>query len=82
ARAALEQALALEPGNFATLGLLGDLESRSGNPAAAGRQYRRAAELNPRDVGLEELARKARHDGRDQTELPDAFIDEPEPSSG
>ena len=82
ARAALERALALEPSNFATLGLLGDLESRSGDRAAASRDYRRAAELNPRDVGLEELARKARRQARDQTVLPDAFIDATDPSSG
>jgi hypothetical protein len=39
-----------------TLGLLGDLETRAGNRAAARAWYRRALALNPRDVGLQQLA--------------------------
>jgi tetratricopeptide (TPR) repeat protein len=59
ARATLERALALEPRSFATLGLLGDLETRTGDHAAASDLYARAAELNPMDTGLSELARQA-----------------------
>jgi hypothetical protein len=46
----------LEPENFATMGLLGDLETRAGDRAAARAWYRRALALNPRDIGLRELA--------------------------
>jgi len=56
ARGALNDALRLEPTNFATLGVLGDLELRAGNRAAANRYYRRALDLNPQDQGLRELA--------------------------
>lgn len=62
ARAELEAALALEPGNFATIGLLGDLEERAGNEELALRHYRRAAALNPRDVGLEDLVDRMRRE--------------------
>jgi hypothetical protein len=62
AREALEGALALEPSNFATIGLLGDLEQRAGNAEPALRNYREAAALNPRDVGLEQLVEQARRD--------------------
>jgi O-antigen ligase len=58
ARRELRGALELEPRNFATLGLLGDLELRAGNPAEARAFYRRALELNPLDSGLRELARR------------------------
>ena len=57
ARDSLLDALELEPRNFATLALLGDLEVRAGREAAARRYYRRALRLNPRDVGLRDLAR-------------------------
>jgi hypothetical protein len=57
ARAKLKDALDLEPRNFVTLGLLGDLEVRAGRRAAARRYYARALALDPRDVGLRELAR-------------------------
>lgn len=57
AREQLVKALDMEPDNFATLGLLGDFEVRSGHPAAARRYYRRALALNPVDVGLQKLAR-------------------------
>ena len=60
ARAELDEALALEPRNWATLGLLGDLEMRAGNDDRARRLYRRALALNPLDVGLRELASQAR----------------------
>jgi tetratricopeptide (TPR) repeat protein len=57
ARGELLGALDVEPESFVTLGLLGDLETRAGNAAAARRHYRRALELNPRDTGLQQLAR-------------------------
>jgi hypothetical protein len=53
----LLDALSLEPGNFATLGVLGDFEARRGNFAAAQAYYRRALALNPLDAGLRQLAR-------------------------
>lgn len=56
ARQALNEALDLEPKSFVTLGLLGDLEVRAGNQTRARRLYGQALELNPRDVGLRELA--------------------------
>jgi O-antigen ligase/polysaccharide polymerase Wzy-like membrane protein len=56
ARAALLEALDVEPRSFATMALLGDLETRAGDDAAARAWYRRALALNPRDVGLQELA--------------------------
>jgi O-Antigen ligase len=56
AREELEDALGKEPRNFVTLTLLGDLEVRDGNFAAAADYYQRASELNPRDVGLQRLA--------------------------
>jgi O-antigen ligase len=58
ARAELRGALDLEPRNFATLGLLGDVEVRAGNAARARAYYRRALALNPRDVGLRQLANR------------------------
>ena len=58
ARDALEQARRLEPENFVIYGLIGDLETRAGNDAAALRAYRRALALNPGDVGLQQLARQ------------------------
>ena len=58
ARAELRDALELEPRNFATLGLLGDLELRAGNAPEARFLYRRALALNPLDTGLRELSRR------------------------
>jgi tetratricopeptide (TPR) repeat protein len=58
ARSSLEHALELEPRNFATVALIGDLAMRNGEDGAMD-WYLRAAALNPRDVGLEELAEKA-----------------------
>ena len=58
ARDVLEQALRLEPDNFVIHGLIGDLETRAGRGTAARRAYRRALELNPGDVGLQQLARR------------------------
>jgi len=63
ARAELRGALELEPLNFATLGLLGDLELRAGDPRAARAYYRRALALNPLDTGLRELSRRGLGDG-------------------
>ena len=57
ARRELLGALDREPSSFVTMGLLGDLETRAGNRAAARDWYRRALALNPRDVGLQQLAR-------------------------
>ncbi len=57
ARDALLEALELEPGNFVTLGLLGDLEARAGEGVVARRYYRRALALNPLDTGLQELSK-------------------------
>ncbi|HWH44941.1 MAG TPA: O-antigen ligase family protein [Thermoleophilaceae bacterium] len=56
ARAELLEALEQEPRNFATLGLLGDLEARAGRRGPARAYYRRASALNPVDVGLRMLA--------------------------
>jgi tetratricopeptide (TPR) repeat protein len=56
AREELEDALDKEPENFVTLTLLGDLEVRDRNFAAAADYYQRASELNPREVGLQRLA--------------------------
>jgi hypothetical protein len=57
ARAKLLGTLDLEPRSFVTLGLLGDLETRAGHRAAAKAYYRRALAANPRDTGLQQLAR-------------------------
>ena len=56
ARAVLEDALRVEPDNFVTWALMGDLEARAGDDRAALRAYRRASALNPRDPGLAEAA--------------------------
>lgn len=61
ARVALRKALDREPRNFVTLGLLGDLEVRAGHDRRARDYYRASLRLNPRDVGLQELAQ---HGGR------------------
>ena len=57
AREALEEADEEEPGNYVTVALLGDLEVRARNYPRARELYGQALELNPRDVGLQELAR-------------------------
>jgi O-antigen ligase len=57
ARRTLLEALDVAPADFSTMALLGDLETRAGDPAAARAWYRRALARNPRDVGLQELAR-------------------------
>ena len=57
AKAAILEARGLEPSNFVTWALLGDLEARRGNLSAASEAYRRAAALNPRDQQLAGLAR-------------------------
>jgi tetratricopeptide (TPR) repeat protein len=49
--------LDIEPQSFVALGLLGDLETRAGHRAQAREWYRRALYLNPRDTGLQQLAR-------------------------
>jgi len=56
ARAELLDALRLEPSNFVTLGLLGDLEVRAGNESVARSYYSRALALNPLDTGLRKLS--------------------------
>jgi O-antigen ligase len=57
ARRTLLQAVAKEPDDFVTWTLLGDLAVRRGRFAEASRNYSRAAELNPRDPSLRQLAR-------------------------
>lgn len=56
ARDELLAALDREPNVFVTMALLGDLETRAGDPGAAQDWYARAAALNPRDAGLQTLA--------------------------
>ena len=58
ARAVLVDATRREPREFVTWVLLGDLATREGNTRAARAAYERAQRLNPRDVGLAELARR------------------------
>ena len=57
AKAQLEAAARQEPENFVVYGLLGDFEVRRHHDVAARAYYRRALALNPRDVGLQALAR-------------------------
>lgn len=52
ALAAIQRAVREEPSNYATWALLGDLDTRLGNRAAAGAAYARARELNPLALGL------------------------------
>jgi O-antigen ligase len=56
ARAKLQDALDQEPRNFVTLTLLGDLDVRESRFAAAADDYQQASDLNPKDVGLRQLA--------------------------
>jgi hypothetical protein len=56
ARDVLQDALSKEPDNFVTLALLGDLQVRDGELADAARYYDKASDLNPRDIGLQQLA--------------------------
>jgi tetratricopeptide (TPR) repeat protein len=56
ARAALADALRLEPESFVVPGLLGDLELRAGHERRARVWYRRALSKNPLDTGLQQLA--------------------------
>jgi len=60
AEAALERALWREPRNFVTWALLGDVSARQLRFGAAARYYRRAHELNPRNLTLALLAREPR----------------------
>ncbi|NLT05092.1 MAG: hypothetical protein GXY03_02160 [Solirubrobacterales bacterium] len=57
AAAALRAATALEPRDFVTWGLRGDLALRRGDAVAARAAYRRASALNPLDRTLRGLAR-------------------------
>lgn len=57
ARSSLLDAARLEPANFVTWALLGDLAVRHGERRLAQSYYRRAAGLNPRDPQLASLAR-------------------------
>jgi hypothetical protein len=58
AHGALVEALRVEPDNFVTWALLGDLAVRHGDRSLAMRYYRRAALLNPRDPQLPAFARR------------------------
>lgn len=58
ATATLEEAARREPANFVTWTLLGDLQTRRGDAAAAHRNYARAFVLNPLEPGLGDLARQ------------------------
>lgn len=60
ARAALLEATRREPHDFVTWGLLGDLALRRGDLVQARRDYGRASELNPRNAGLQALAKDPR----------------------
>ncbi|HME01559.1 MAG TPA: O-antigen ligase family protein [Solirubrobacteraceae bacterium] len=57
ARAQLQDARRLLPESLVPLGLLGDFEARGGDYSQARVYYQRALALDPRDVGLQELAR-------------------------
>jgi hypothetical protein len=59
-RAALLDATKLEPHNFLSWSLLGDLEVRRGRLGAARASYARASRLNPQDRTLRRLAREPR----------------------
>ncbi len=57
ARVQLQDARRLLPESLVPLGLLGDFEARGGDYPQARVYYQRALALDPRDVGLQELAR-------------------------
>ena len=57
ARATLLEAARREPHDFVTWGLIGDLAVRRGELGQARRAYGRAAELNPQNQGLAQLAK-------------------------
>jgi hypothetical protein len=59
-RATLLEATRLEPRNFLSWSLLGDLEVRRGELRAARAAYARASRLNPRDRTLQRLTREPR----------------------
>jgi tetratricopeptide (TPR) repeat protein len=59
-RATLLDATRLEPRNFLSWSLLGDLEVRRGDLRAARAAYVRASRLNPRDRTLQRLKREPR----------------------
>jgi len=52
----LQDALGKEPDNFVTLTLLGDIEVRDSKFSPAADYYQHASDLNPLDVGLQQLA--------------------------
>jgi Flp pilus assembly protein TadD len=54
ARADLRRALTVEPQNWVTWALMGDLLTRRGDPGAARASYRRAHQLDPLEPGLVE----------------------------
>jgi UDP-GlcNAc:undecaprenyl-phosphate GlcNAc-1-phosphate transferase len=56
----LEQAVRVEPGDFLPYALLGDIAVRQRRFALARSYYRRAAELNPREPALAQLAENPR----------------------
>jgi O-antigen ligase len=57
AKSSLLDATELEPHNFVSWALLGDLSTRRGDRTAALRYYQRAHALNPLDPSLKQLAR-------------------------
>jgi tetratricopeptide (TPR) repeat protein len=57
ARLQLEDTRRLEPTSLVPFGLIGDFDARGGKFAQARVYYRRALELDPLDVGLQQLAR-------------------------
>jgi UDP-GlcNAc:undecaprenyl-phosphate GlcNAc-1-phosphate transferase len=59
ARASLLEAARIEPANFVTWALLGDLATRRGDRDAALRAYKHASLLNPRDNALQAALRSA-----------------------
>ncbi|MDQ8046588.1 MAG: O-antigen ligase family protein, partial [Patulibacter sp.] len=54
--AALQQAVVAEPRSYVGYALRGDLATRAGLTSRAHAFYERASELNPRDIGLAQLA--------------------------
>jgi hypothetical protein len=56
AEAALLRAARIEPGNFVTWVLLGDIAVRENHFTTARRRYRRAHQLNPRDIVIARFA--------------------------